>query len=484
MSLATAVASAALMVGAAVPSPCDTQARPKQIAAIDSVVADEMRTSKIPGVAVAVVENGRVAVRRAYGIANLETETRLDTNSVFHLASITKQFTAAGIMMLVEEGKVRLDDPVSAYVANTPPAWEKITLRHLLTHTSGLDISAIPRIQGTPLLNITTAHVFEFVSKQPLRFPTGEHGWYSDAGYFLLGMVIEKASGQSYRDFLQKRMFGPLRMTNSSVTDRRRILKRRVSTYSLIGGELVNWRRDWDYELPAMAGIWSTLDDLAAWDASLRGATLLKPSSLEQMWTPARLTNGQFARVLEQSYGFGFELANLRGHRTVGHGGASGPYILRFVDEPLTIIVLTNLDTESGRHPVVLARAVAGAYRPQYRPPHSLAAEPDPDPSATKAAETFLADISARRESPTMSDAYRAWYATAIGPRAFMRSQLDGLTKLTYLGRDDLGGRSIWEGEPLDRLVHYSGKAKERTIYLTLGLTKDGRIAKVDYYGR
>jgi D-alanyl-D-alanine carboxypeptidase len=481
------VAAGALMVlimTSEVPLTLTGQATRAQIAAIDSLVRSEIAARRIPGVALAVVENGNVVLRRAYGLANLETGTTLDTNGVFELASVTKQFTAAAIMMLVEEGKVRLDDRLSAYVAGTPAAWEPITIRHLLTHTSGLDASALPRPQGSAPMRITTAQVFEFVTQQPPRFPPGATGWYSDAGYFLLGMVIEKASGQTYREFLQRRIFDPLNMAHSSTTDRQRVLAHRVSTYSLVKSEHVNWRRDWDYELPSFFGIWSTLDDVAAWDASLRHSTLLKPASLEQMWTPAKLDNGQYARVLGEQYGFGFELANLRGHRVVGHGGASGTYILRFVDEPLTVIVLTNLDIGAGWHHVFLARAIAGEWDHRYRPPASLSPRTDPDSETARTVQTLLNDVTVSRESAVMSDGYRSWYGSAPGARAVMRGQLAGWTAIEYLGRDDLQGKSLWGSEALDRLVHYSVRIKDRTTYLTVGLTKEGKVAKFDSYPR
>src|SRR5688572_29591911 len=133
------------------------------------------------------------------------------------------------------------------------------------------------------------------------------------------------------------------------------------------------------------------------------------------MWTPARLNNGQFARVLDRLYGYGFELYDVRGQRTVGHGGASGTYLLRFVDEPLSIIVLTNLDSPSGgRHPVLLARSVAGALRPTLRPANLLAAQTDPNPEITRAVKNLLDAIAANQESEVMSAGYRAWYTTAL----------------------------------------------------------------------
>jgi len=149
---------------------------------IDAYIAREMQARRIPGVAVAVVERGAVTFKKAYGVANLETDTPVRTNSVFQLASLTKQFTAAAVMMLVEEGKVKLDAPISSYIENTPASWSSVTVRNLLTHTGGITPGAIVRVDGTPLIDITAARALDFVSKPPLMFRPGEGAFYSDTG--------------------------------------------------------------------------------------------------------------------------------------------------------------------------------------------------------------------------------------------------------------------------------------------------------------
>jgi CubicO group peptidase (beta-lactamase class C family) len=456
-------------------------ALPAQAALVDSLVRHDMQVRRIPGVAIAVVENGRVTLERAWGVANLETETPLATDAVFELASITKQVTAAAVMLLVEAGQVVLDTPITVYVDSTPPHWSGITVRHLLNHTAGLDIGAVPRHEGSAPLTISTRAAFSFITQQPAHSPPGRDGWYSDAGYFLLGMIIERASGQPYRRFLQERIFDPLEMTRSSVLDKARILKGRVPTYSMREGELVHWRRDWDYELPSFFGIFSTLGDLVKWDAALRDTTLLSRASLAQMWTPGRLDNGHAARVLDHFYGMGLELSDLRGHRTVGHGGASGTYLLRFLDQPLTVIVLTNLDSPSGRrHAPRLARAVAGAVRPALTPPEALAPRADPAPQITRGIDTLLADIAANRRPALFSDAYAGWWATALGRRAVARNQLRGVGPVSYVASDEVAGRTLWDADPLVRLIYYRATAGDRTLQLTVGLTREGKVGRLD----
>ena len=478
------VLTAALTVPIAAPAqPRLTTLDQRTAAAVDAVMTREMQARSIPGAAIAIVSDGAIVFERAYGFANLETETPMATGSIFEIASLTKQFTAAAVMMLVEEGKLRLDDLLSTYIENAPPAWQRITIRHLLTHTSGLDISAMPRIEGSAPLNISRKQALDYIRQEPMFTATGRTGWYSDAGYVLLGLVIEKVSGRTYREFVTERIFTPLKMTRSSLRDKARVLKGRVDTYSLRDGHIVNWRRESDYEVPAAFGIHSTIGDLALWDRSLRRATLLEPSSLDQMWTPAKLDDGAYAQVFMHRYGFGWELANLRGRPTVGHGGASGTYILRLVDEPLTVIVLTNLESQD-RHPRTLARMIAGTVRPEYQSPDVLTPQNDPDVELTRDIQTMLEGIAARRATAVLSPRYAAWFKSSIGAQAVMAKQLGGATQLQYLAHDDLRDRSLWDGEPLARLVHYSADVKGRTYILSIGVTADRKVATVEFQGR
>ncbi|MGQ0641379.1 MAG: serine hydrolase domain-containing protein [Gemmatimonadaceae bacterium] len=381
---------------------------PATAAAIDLLVTSEMRARRIPGVAIAIVDNGNVVLRKAYGIANVETETPVSVNSVFELASVTKQFTAAGIMLLVEEGKVRLDDSITKYFDQPPDIWQGLTVRQLLTHTAGLQSGGVVNHEGSPLLYISTKQAYDMIAGRPLFLAPGTHGFYADAGYFLLGMITEKASGMSWRSFMQRRIFEPLQMTQSSVLDKRRIVKRRVATYELSGSggstgsagtpgdSLVNWRRDWQYELPSFFGIFSTLDDLAKWSTALQRRTLLKAASWEEMWTPAKLHTGGHAIVIGDLYGLGFLISDVAGQRFAGHDGASGTFILHFLDKAISIIVLTNLSSTAGRHAPTLARTIAGLYSKDYFVDWTTSSL-DPTPAISDSRRALLPQFAAGR---------------------------------------------------------------------------------------
>jgi CubicO group peptidase (beta-lactamase class C family) len=459
---------------------------------IDAYITKQMQARRIPGLAFAVVEDGKVTLKKAYGIDNLETDTPVKVGSIFHVASITKQFTAAAIMMLVEQGKVRLDDSITTYLNPVPEAWAKITVRHLLTHTSGIMPGPIIRVDdqgrltmraGTALLDITATRALEVMAREPLLFPPGERIMYCDAGYFLLGLVIEKASAQPYQGFMQERFFEPLHMSNSSILDRWKIVKGSVPVYTIRNGQLAPWRRDWQYEVNAFAGICSTVEDLAKWDEALRAGKLLKQTSLDLMWTPAKLNNGQEALMFGEAYGFGWTLGEVRGYRTVEHGGASGTYILRFRDDGLTIIVLTNLDVPSGSQPSLLARGIAGLVKPQYQPSDMLTRQTDPSPQTTREINAMLSEMAEERDSPIMTEPYRTFYNNNPGPfRQDDARLLKTLRSLTYLSSDDVAGRGLKRmGEPVARIAYYKGEMNSKTFYFTFWLTKDREVAHLRF---
>jgi CubicO group peptidase (beta-lactamase class C family) len=391
-------------------------------------------------------------------------------------------------MMLVEDGKVRLDDSIPTYVNSAPESWAKITVRHLLTHTSGIMPGAIIRVDdqgklttrpGTPLLDITAKRALEVIAQAPLLFPAGERIMYCDAGYFLLGLIIEKASGQPYQEFMQKRFFEPLRMSDSSILDRWKIVKGSVPVYTLRNGQWAPWRRDWQYEVNAFAGICSTVEDLAKWDSALRTGKLLKQTSLDLMWTPAKLNNGQEAVMFGDAYGFGWTLGEVRGHRTVEHSGASGAFILRFRDDGFTIIVLTNLDVTSGSQPGSLARGIAGLLKPQYQPPDMLTPQADPSPQTTREINVLLSEMAEERDSPNMTAAHRAFYNNLPPPvRQDNARVLKTLKSLTYISSDDVARRHLKRmGESVARIAYYKSELDDKTFYFTFWLTKEGKVA-------
>ena len=326
---------------------------------IDRFIRSQMETRRIPGLSLAIVDRGELVACRGYGIADLEHGVPVTPDTVFELASITKTFTAAAILMLAVEKKLALDDPIERHLPGAPASWRGITIGHLLAHTGGLKDRFEPQVEGTWFLDYSTENLFRSAARLPLDFAPGERGQYSDQGYFLLGMILEKAGARPYGELLSERIFKPLGMSATTLRDQWSILKDRAPGYTLRNGALVNNRRSAQIELVSHYGIMSTAKDLARYDLALDRGELLPKGVLERMWTPARLNDGRPAEVLGRPYGLGWFLDTWKGHRSVEHGGVTGTHLFRLPDERLTVIVLTNLDWAAGSAPNTITRGVA-----------------------------------------------------------------------------------------------------------------------------
>jgi CubicO group peptidase (beta-lactamase class C family) len=323
---------------------------------VDTYMQAEMAKRHIPGASVAVVRNGKVILAKGYGMADVEHSVPASADTVYELGSITKQFTAMAILMLVEEGKVALDEKITHYLPDLPTAWQGVTVRHLLTHTSGIkSYTSVHDLLKIWRNDYTHEEIIKLVSKDPLEFQPGARWEYSNTNYFLLGMLIEKVTGKSYGDFLAARIFTPLHMTTTRTNDLGDIIKNRARGYTWGNDTL----RNADYTSmtwPFSAGVLvSTVRDLTKWDAALATEKLVKRSSLQQMWTPVKLNDGS-----THPYGFGWAVEDYQGHKLLSHGGGIPGFttnIARFVDDRLTVIVLTNTDSTD---PGSMAKSIAG----------------------------------------------------------------------------------------------------------------------------
>jgi CubicO group peptidase (beta-lactamase class C family) len=334
---------------------------------VDEFVNSELRAQYIPGVAVAVVRDGKIIKAAGYGMANVELGVPTKPESIFQTGSVGKQFTATAVIMLVEEGKVGLGDKISKYFPDSPPAWKDITVRHLLTHTSGIPDYTEEKTGGA--INMHTDYTEEDLVKRiaalPLGFPPGEEWSYSNSGYLILGVLIRHVSGEFYGDFLQRRIFQPLQMTSTRIISEADIVPNRSAGYRMVKGELKN--QEWvspSLNTTADGALYTNVLDMAKWDAALYTEKLLKRSSFDQMWTPVKLNGGK-----TYPYGFGWGISDVNGHRLLEHGGAWQGFtmhISRYVDDQLTIIVMTNLDSGHS-NPGKIAQGVATLYVPALK---------------------------------------------------------------------------------------------------------------------
>ncbi len=311
---------------------------------VDVYVKQQMDEKHIPGLSLAVVRNGTIIFAKGYGMANMELSVPATVKTNYPILSITKTFTATAIMMLVEENKISLEDPISKHLDSVSPAGKSVTIRQLLSHTSGImDYGDRPYVAGEELYDGTLQDYKKWVASFPLVSSPGERWDYIGVGFFLLGRLIEKISGKTYEEFMRQRIFIPLRMNDTRIDNLGELIPNRSGGYSWQNGV---YRNNPGKKLAAFiagGGITTTVVDMAKWDAALYTDKLLKRSTWEQMWTNAKLNNGQIVN----GSGLGFGLTPFRGHKRVGHTGGGSGYstgMSRFVNEKLTVILLTNIN--------------------------------------------------------------------------------------------------------------------------------------------
>ena len=272
---------------------------PQRLKAIDAYVQKSMADRKIPGVAVGVYSRGQILLAKGYGLANVELNAPVTPETVFQTGSFGKQFVSAAIMMLVEEGKLSLDDSVTKYFPDAPASWKPILLKNMLSHTSGLaeyesDDRTGPAGPFYTRMDFTEDELVAKVEAMPIDFAPGEKWSYRNTNYFLLGVLIHRVTGKTYYDFLNERIFKPLGMSSTRLDTERDIIPNRAAGYELDGDVLKN--QDWvspTFNSTADGTLFSTVLDMAKWDAGLYDTKLLKQSSLDRIWTVYPLNDGK-----------------------------------------------------------------------------------------------------------------------------------------------------------------------------------------------
>ena len=308
-----------------------------------------------PGAAVIVVDDGEVVYRGARGMANLELDVALEPDNVFRLGSITKQFTATAILLLEEQGKLSVHDPISKALPDYPVHGHTITIEHLLTHTSGIfSYTSIPGYMSSKVRkDMTTEELIDEFENEEMEFAPGERWSYSNSGYVLLGAIIEKVSGTSYAEFVEQNIFEPLGMTASEYGGHQ-LIPKRASGYARGDEGYVNARYLSMTQPHAAGSLLSTVDDLARWDQALYGDDLLPRDSRQRMFTATQLNDGEAT-----TYGYGFATGSLQGTPSISHGGGIfgfSTFAVRLPEEGVYVAVLSN---GSPKNPGVVGRKLA-----------------------------------------------------------------------------------------------------------------------------
>jgi D-alanyl-D-alanine carboxypeptidase len=433
---------------------------------IDTIVKRELTRTQCPGMTVAVVRDGKLVTKRAYGLADIELGDKMRLDDLFEVGSITKQFTAFLALLLVQDGKLNLDASIAEYVDGAPEAWKPIKVRNLLNQNSGLP--EYVQIPGLGLMDtFERAHWLEVMKTQPLDFPADTAWAYSNTNYALMGLVIEKVGGKPYTEQLTERVLTPLAMTNTRFQDVNAIWPRRAHGIIRQGTEVMR--------VAGMGGsiqsdgtLVSNLSDMVKWDAALRERKLLKPEGYAELWKPGKLANG-----LEKPYGMGWFLTAPDGPAYVGHAGASVGYsggIARFKDGQkgsISVIVLCNQYAVQGEE---LGKSIALALDPSLKFPIP-AATPDPDPSRTARLREVMGHLAANKAtpaeiSPSVSGPLGAWRTRSGSPYATLAN-----VKTMAFAREDSLGR-------FKRLTYRLDLEKSKmTAYLTLD--PEGKVAAI-----
>jgi len=402
---------------------------------VDSFVEAEMQAEKVPGAAIAVLRNGEIIIAKGYGRATLEYDVPVTRETLFQSGSVGKMFTAAAIMTLVEQGKIGLDDPLSKYFKDAPEIWRPITIRHLLTHTSGIRDPYGAAYDYRH--DYTDDELVKMAEAQPLNFPPGSRWSYSNTGYVLLGIIINRTTGKFYFDLIDKAIFKPLGMTTARGINEADIVPNRASGYELVNGVVKNQEWVAMANPTADGSLYFSLDDVIAWSRGVDQGKVLSARSWQQVYTPVRLNSGK-----TYPYGFGWMVDQAGGQSRHHHSGSWQGFrtnYTRYLGDGLAIILLTN---SAATNTDKFTDGIAGLWDPALVAP---APRPKPEPEIARRVTALLERVRAgalRQEDipladPGFAEAANHEYApmlTAFGP----------LTKLELARREELGDDIVY----------------------------------------
>lgn len=463
--------TARLLAGALIVASVQPLAAQASLDSVHALVRREMARQKIPGLSLAIVRGDNIVLARGYGLANVELGVPASDSTIYQSGSVGKQFTAALVALLAEEGKLRLDDPIARHLGGGPAAWRAITIRHLLTHTSGIPDYTSGTIDYRR--DYTEDELVRIAASLTPTFPPGTRWSYSNTGYVMLGAIVRKVTGEFYGDLLRKRIFEPAGMRTARVISEEDIVPNRAAGYRLENGVLKN--QEWVSQAlntTADGALYMTVRDLARWTIALDGDRLLPKRVKEQIWTPVALEGtGGFP------YGFGWRIDEQRGYRRIGHGGAWQGFkasIQRYPDFGLTVVAMANV---SSAIPDAIASAVAGLVEPKLRPPHTLAGKPGADTAG------FVAQLraAAAGDSTKLTPAFRRYLDA--DSRADLKRALDRTTGWQSLGCDEMSRATVQRfGVAVTRTCYASGRRGSSNAVVAVLTDASGRIAAIEQY--
>lgn len=412
---------------------------------VDAIVLRDLKTQHVPGAWVLVRKDGKIVKRAGYGISNLEDRTKTTTRTLMQTGSVGKMFTAEGILLLVRDGKLKLDDSLASFFPGCPDWWKPITIRHLLQHTAGIpDYEREEPPIGVDLRrDYSDADFLAFFEAMKPEFAPGDKWDYSNTDYVLLGLIIKKLTGKFYADFLAERLFKPLGMPTMRPINDREVIVNRSAGYEWEDGKWLN--QAWvsaSMNATADGALYATPDDFAAWDRALDSYSVLPKAQQDEAWTSGHLNNGQ-----KTYYGFGWLMGERLGHRWIGHLGAWQGFLadyVRYTDDRLSVAVFCNCDAGD---PNLMATRIAEAYLPAlaYRSQRAL---PDPQ-HLTEDAKRILTDLAEGRRVAYVPPGAQ-WRIDRLVRRKFREGKHGALRKIELVRQS-----STSDGEELNFRATY-----------------------------
>jgi CubicO group peptidase (beta-lactamase class C family) len=444
---------------------------PSSLDTVDRFIRAELTRQHIPGMSVAVLRGDSVLLARGYGLANVEQRLPATDSTVFPVGSVTKQFTAAAIVLLSQQGRLRLDGPITRYLPEGSAEWSGVTIRHLLTHTSGVP-------QDTTLDSSRDYSESEMVRSavRPLEFRPGKLESYSSTGYALLGVIIHRVTGVPWGDFVRDSIFRPLGMRTAGVNSGMDTVTNRATGYYLVNDTLQ--KAD-----PVSPSINSAADcclslsvrDFARWAIGLNHEKVLGRAGLELSWTPVRLNDGG-----TYPYGLGWNLFEQRGYRRIGHSGAwlgSHATIQRYPDFDLTVIVLLNLGQANSEG---IAVGIAGLLEPALTPPHLLPVRLQGGAPPTSI-ERLLHAIASGSEAKLVTPEFRDTFPAPR--RQLIAGLLEGIETWTPLGCESVRSRGISRlRSRIEHVCYAKGTGKAGSLLFTVQYGSGWRAAGLDNF--
>jgi CubicO group peptidase (beta-lactamase class C family) len=466
------VALGLVWIGFAIGRP--VQGQEPALDSIDRYVLAEMNRQRIPGMSLAILRGDRIVLARGYGSSNLELRVPASDSTAYQSGSLGKQFTASAILMLSAQGRLGLDDKITQWLPEGRGVWDAVTVRHLLTHTSGVREYTDSTFDYRR--DYTEDQLLGFAAARPLEFPPGDRWAYSNTGYLLLGVLIRRVTGRFYGEVLYQLIFAPLGMRSTRIISEADLVPNRAAGYRLSDGRLQN--QEWvapTLNTTADGSLYFSIKDLVRWAVSLNHGQIPGNAALRAAWTPVRLNDGGLF-----PYGFGWNLIPQRGKRRIGHTGSWQGFktaMHHYPDFGLTLIALANL---AEAEPGAIAEGIAGILEPTLLPPHqlreSLGGGRPPLPL-----DQLLLRVAGNDDRAVVTPGLHRFLSPAA--RGELQRQLQPVKSWTPLGCEVPADREItWLGAAIDRVCYIKGTGPTEAVLASVFYTADWRAAFIDVY--